>query len=194
MKIALLGDVHGNHLALRAVLAAANESGVEHLLVTGDLVGYYFWPVEAMELLAPWESRMTLVKGNHEVMLELALQDAGFLSQVDRRYGTGLRIALESLSPAQLDRLTNLPHPEAVELDGRRILLCHGAPWDLDCYIYPDADPALLEQCAAGEYEWVVQGHTHYAMHHNVRGTNIVNPGSAGQPRNRDLRLKTDPG
>ena len=36
MKLGILGDIHGNRFALRAVLSAASRHGVERLLITGD--------------------------------------------------------------------------------------------------------------------------------------------------------------
>ena len=183
MKLALLGDIHGNHLALAAVLAAARKHGVERLLITGDLVGYYFWPREVLELLAPWSS--VAVRGNHEDMLAAARSDPAYLLRVDARYGTGLRSAVEQLDAQQLDQLCALPHPLELVIDGCRILLCHGAPWDVDQYVYPDAKPELLERCAIQEFDLVVLGHTHYPMQHKIGRTLLVNPGAAGQPRNR---------
>lgn len=183
MKLALLGDIHGNHLALQAVLAAASVSGVEKLLVTGDLVGYYYAPLEVLELLRPWDRHM--VRGNHEDMLAAARSDPAYLLRVDARYGTGLRSAVEQLDAQQLDQLCALPHPLDLVIDGCRILLCHGAPWDVDQYVYPDAKPELLERCAIQEFDLVVLGHTHYPMHHKIGRTLVVNPGSVGQPRNR---------
>ena len=67
MKLGLLGDIHSNNLALQAVLAAASSSGVEKLLITGDLVGYYYAPLEVLEMLQPWDRH--IVRGNHEDML-----------------------------------------------------------------------------------------------------------------------------
>jgi putative phosphoesterase len=183
MKLALLGDVHGNHLALRAVLSAATRHGVEGLLVTGDLVGYYSWPKEVLEMLAPWS--LHVVRGNHEVMLAPARQDPGYLRRIDEKYGNGLRVALDSLVPAQLHWLENLPHPLRLELGGCQILLCHGAPWDMDCYIYPDAAVSLLERCASEGADIVILGHTHHAFQARCGRTLVVNPGSVGQPRDR---------
>lgn len=183
MRLALLGDIHGNADALHSVLAAVSLSGAESLLITGDLVGYYYAPKQVMELLQPW-SRYT-VKGNHEDMLNTARSDPEFLVQVDRRYGTGLRTAVEQLSQQQIDELCSLPHPLDCMIDGCRILLCHGAPWDEDQYIYPDAQPVLLERCAVPGFDLIVLGHTHYPMQHRVGDTLVVNPGSVGQPRNR---------
>jgi len=183
MKLGLLGDIHGNYLALQAVLAAASSSDVEKLLITGDLIGYYYAPLQVLELLQTWDGYM--VRGNHEEMLTLARSDPAFLALVDKRYGSGLRIAIEQLDTQQIDDLCNMPHPLELTIDGCKILLCHGAPWDINRYIYPDAQLALLHKCAKQEFDLVVLGHTHYPMQQMIGKTLIVNPGSVGQPRNR---------
>ena len=183
MKLALLGDIHGNYLALQAVLAAASSSGVEKLLITGDLVGYYYAPLQVLELLRSWDRHV--VRGNHEGMLNAARIDPVFLTQVDARYGTGLRTAIEQLGEQQLDELCNLPHPLELVIDDCRIMLCHGAPWDNNQYVYPDAQPELLGRCAMPEFDLVVLGHTHYPMQKKIGKMMVVNTGSVGQPRNR---------
>ena len=183
MKLALLGDIHGNHLALQVVLTAVSSSGAGKLLVTGDLVGYYFAPLKVLEMLQPWSRYV--VRGNHEDMLNSARSNPEFLNQMDASYGTGLRIALEQLSEEQIDELCSLPHPLELMIDGCRILLCHGTPWDNNQYVYPDAQQTLLERCALQEFDLIVLGHTHFPMLHLVGRTQVVNPGSVGQPRNR---------
>ncbi len=183
MRLALLGDIHGNHLALEAVLNASKKHGVERLLITGDLVGYYFWPGKVLALLAPWTR--DVVRGNHEDMLSAARSDPVFLAGVDSRYGTGLRSAIEQLGAQQLDQLCALPHPMEITANGCKILLCHGSPWDIDQYIYPDAEPELLNRCAVPGFDFVVLGHTHYPLVKNIGNSVVVNPGSVGQPRNR---------
>lgn len=183
MQVALMGDIHGNAHALKATLDAATCEGVERLLITGDLVGYYFEPMEVLSLIEPWDK--LIVRGNHEEMLALACADASRIAAIESRYGSGLRLALEVLSDAQIEMLCQLPHPLKVEIDGVRILLCHGAPWDSDQYVYPDAPRELLERCAEPEVDIVVMGHTHYPMHLEINNRILVNPGSVGQPRNR---------
>jgi putative phosphoesterase len=183
MKLALMGDIHGNIQALRTVLDAVTRENIEKLLITGDLVGYYFSPLEVVELLGEWD--VEIVRGNHEEMLKTALKDPNYLLSVDARYGTGLRVAFEQLSSEQIERLCELDHPLHLSFDGVKILLCHGSPWDFDQYIYPNAEKALLTKCAISEYDLVVMGHTHYPMQLMIGSTLIVNPGSVGQPRNR---------
>ena len=184
MRLGLLGDIHANAAALTAVLEAATKARVDALLVTGDLVGYYFSPKAVLELLQPWQKY--LVRGNHEEMLDRSRVDPDALAEVGRRYGSGVAVAIEQLSAAEVEALCSLPHPLPLELDGRKILLCHGAPHDVDCYVYPDSDLAALDAVALTEFDLVVTGHTHYPMQRTLgEKALLVNPGSVGQPRNR---------
>lgn len=183
MKVALLGDIHGNDLALSAVLTAAEAVGVEQLLITGDLVGYYFEPRNVLEQLGNWDRHV--VRGNHEEMLDAARTDPSFLASVSARYGSGLYVALEQLNERQLDEVCGLPHPLELNIGGSHVLLCHGAPWDVNQYVYPDASQDLFERCADSSFDLVVMGHTHYPMIQRMGKTLLINPGSVGQPRNR---------
>ena len=184
MKLGLLGDIHGNHRALRAVLNAAKAENVERLLITGDFVGYYFDPAKVLELLNEWD--YIAVRGNHEEMLCAVRHNPATLASVTTRYGCGTKVALEQLDSGQLDELCNLPHPLLLELDGLGVLLSHGSPWDLNRYVYPDADPSLFMRCAAEGHDLVVMGHTHHPMRKDLEKTTLVNPGSVGQPRDRN--------
>lgn len=184
MRVALLADIHGNDLALGVVLAAVRQAGIELLLVCGDIVGYYFAPERVMDMLRPWRKHM--VRGNHEDMLALAQQSPEVLARIDRQYGCGIRLALERLAAPDLAALLDLPATSDVEIDGCRLLLCHGSPWDTNQYVYPDAPAELLERCATPGYTAIVMGHTHYPMMREAKGIRLINPGSVGQPRNRN--------
>ena len=184
MRVAVIGDIHGNAPALYSVLIAAKLREVECLLINGDLIGYYFEPAQVLQLIAPWKTY--IVRGNHEDMLASARLDPQVLPEIERRYGSALEVAINSLDSAQLDMLCNLPHPLSVELDSMKILLCHGSPWDNDVYIYPDASEDMMNRCAIEGYDLVVMGHTHYPMLKTIGTTQLLNPGSVGQPRNRE--------
>lgn len=183
MKVGILGDIHGNEYALNAVLDAASAAGVDQWLNTGDVVGYYFAPGRVMEMLRQLNCRS--VRGNHEEMLCRSRDDPDYLRSVETKYGSGVRVALEQLSVQQLDEACRLPHPLSLEIDGVRILLSHGASWNIDQYVYPDSAPDLIERCVPDGFDLVVMGHTHYPMVKKIGSTVLVNPGSVGQPRNR---------
>lgn len=183
MKIGLLGDIHGNSCALRAVLESAKEQGVEQLCLTGDFVGYYYHPDEVLDLLAAWP--YYAVRGNHENMLFDAIRSPSRMLAIENKYGSGLRQAQTRLRSEQLVWLDKLPERTTVNIAGIRILLAHGAPWDGDCYLYPDSPEESWLKLASDDIDLVVLGHTHYRFQRKIGKTLIVNPGSVGQARDR---------
>tara|TARA_B100000795_G_scaffold269472_1_gene258937 strand:- start:728 stop:1426 length:699 start_codon:yes stop_codon:yes gene_type:complete len=183
MKIAILSDIHGNCFALKSVLDAVKKKGIETLLITGDFVGYYFWPVEVFNLLEGYNFRA--IRGNHDRMLEKAKADKAYRVKICQKYGSGLSIAFEQLSKEKIEWLISLPDSLEYKTPDGIILLCHGSPWDRDEYVYPDSDNESLSRYNSLGVNWIIQGHTHYPMCKKVDGVVIINPGSVGQPRNK---------
>ncbi|RED18288.1 metallophosphoesterase family protein [Pontivivens insulae] len=186
-RLAILGDIHGNADALSAVLDAAKREGVTRILNTGDLLGYYHAPRAVLAQLSGWQH--DAVRGNHEDMLAKTVGDPSETAKVIRDYGHGLSYALETVKAEVLDALLRLPVSRLLTVDGMRIRLAHGAPWDTDAYVYPDASEEILNRlCDDVERpDLIVLGHTHYQAlwSASVAGIRIVNPGSVGQPRDR---------
>ena len=180
MRLGLLGDIHGNAAALRAVLEAARAAGIDTLCLTGDFVGYYYEPDTVLALLSSWTCHA--VRGNHEDLLQAARLDpdtrAGYLA----KYGSGLEVAMRRLEPPQMEELAQLPETLTLSIGERSLLLAHGTPWDTDVYLYPDAPVALMEKVAENEVDFIVLGHTHYQFDRTVSGRLIINPGSVGHP------------
>jgi putative phosphoesterase len=183
MKVALLGDIHGNASALAAALQGAVREQASLLLLTGDFVGYYYHPEHVLRALAGWDFQA--VRGNHEDLMFAAQTDASAAETYRARYGSGIDVALAALSETELDYLRDLPVTREVQLEGRRLLLGHGAPWDTDFYIYPDAAEEVWGRLASLGYDYIVLGHTHHRYSRRVGSTLVINPGSVGQPRDR---------
>lgn len=184
MKLGLLADIHANIDALTAVLKMAKTLGVDELLVAGDMVGYYFSPKDVIDLLKTWKAHY--VRGNHEEMLIKAIQNGDELTQINKKYGSGIDLALNQLSKDELWWICSLPHPLGLDFGSCNILLSHGSPNNVDLYIYPDTLDSNLKDCLMPNYDFIVMGHTHYPMHKIIDGIHLVNPGSVGQPRNRN--------
>lgn len=178
-RVAVLSDVHGNHVALSAVLEAV-RGRVQHYLFLGDFCGYYPY---VRECLALWPEHEILgVRGNHDqVLLEVA---AGrpLPEEYRRTFGSALERALAQLSSQDTERLRALPPERMVTLKGVRLALYHGAPWDaLNARVYPDFEQ--WERFAHVAADVILLGHTHHAMVRRVGKTWIINPGSVGQAR-----------
>lgn len=181
MRVGLLSDIHGNADALTVVLSAAHTENVSRILCCGDYVGYYYAPGEVIGLLDAWDWRG--VRGNHEDMLTRWIS-GNSRAEIRAKYGSGLAKAA-ALPTGTISRIVSLPDRLELLVDGRSVLVCHGAPWAADAYVYPNAPPETWARMAEGGHDLIVHGHTHYPVVRQHGKSVIVNPGSVGQPRDR---------
>lgn len=182
LKIGLLGDVHGNCVALTAVLDAARREGIDRLILTGDFVGYYYEPALSLKLLDDWD--WMSVRGNHEEILNDWINNHR-RREIQTKHGSGHKIAANTLSSKTIARLENLPHPLETDIAGRHVMICHGSPWDISLYIYPDADTETKNRLDAISADIIIMGHAHYPFIWDLPNTKVINPGSVGQVRDR---------
>jgi putative phosphoesterase len=181
MKLAVISDIHGNYDALHKVLKKAKNEKVEHLLVLGDIVGYYYHSDKILELLSEWS--FDIIKGNHETILENLISDPLIGESIRLKYGSGHKEALTKLSRKQLDFLIGLPETKTVKFNDVSILMCHGSPWSNDFYIYPDCKNEIVIKCDSKEHDVVLIGHSHYPFAIKTGHSILINPGSVGQSR-----------
>jgi putative phosphoesterase len=174
MRLGVISDVHGNRVALDAVLDDMPD--VDRLLCAGDVVGYNPWPAECVETIR--ERGVPTVMGNHD---RAVATDTEF--RFNSMAAAGVKYAREELGAGAIEWLRSLPDRRWAVDD--RVRMVHGHPDNPDHYTYPDEfGPDLLT--AADDPELLVVGHTHI-QHHEVYGNGIVlNPGSVGQPRDED--------
>jgi putative phosphoesterase len=174
MRVGIISDIHGNSFGLAAVLADLDQQGVDCVLGAGDMVGYYPFVNEVFELIRLRE--ITWILGNHECYL------LGKLTvQPERWQSYNLNYVSRTLQDDHKEWLTQLPTLRYLDLDGARWILCHGSPWAVDEYIYPNYN--YFERFIREEADVVVMGHTHIPMIRRVGRVLLINPGSCGQPR-----------
>ena len=95
MRLAVLSDIHGNLLALEAVLTDIEARGVDAIVNLGDCVTSPLWPSETLALLDAID--MPTVRGNHDrVLATMPLADMP----------RSVRYTHDSLTADQRDRLT----------------------------------------------------------------------------------------
>ena len=159
----VLGDIHGNLEALRAVLAALDERGARALLCVGDIVGYNADADACAALLRRRSARVIL--GNHDL---IATRRLGF-----ERCANNARYALartrRTLARETADWLGTLP--ERLLVDGK-IALVHGGVRDVQLYMRTpqtvDANAALLRADFPGARVCFF-GHSHFQKVYEVR-------------------------
>jgi putative phosphoesterase len=181
MRIGILADIHGNDVALKCVLQEVHKLNIEKLLLLGDYVGYYYNVHKVLDLLQTCSNEM--IKGNHELLLEQSAGDIKKLATIREKYGSGIEVALDLLTAGQIEHLVNLPEKKELILDGIRILICHGSPWNIREYIYPDTAVGIKNKCLAAEADFVFIGHSHHSFIYEHKNKVLMNVGSVGQNR-----------
>jgi len=197
MRVLIISDIHANITAFEAVLADAGE--VEETWCLGDIIGYGPDPNECVEKVSSLPN-LTCVLGNHDVAVLGMMPLVAFNG--DAR--TSLEWQIATLSQNNVDFLRGLPHKPVIYED---VTLVHGSPrdpvWE---YILNMLSARINFQ--AFDTRWCFIGHTHLQMAfeydpptdrvllnfipagevYKLDRKGILNPGSVGQPRDRDPR------
>ena len=190
MKLAVISDIHGNLLALEAVLADIAGQSVDQTVNLGDILSGPLQPAETADLLMA--CNFTTIRGNHERQV-LDLLDQG--QHLDPLGTDGYTAG--QLTSAHVAWIRSLP--ERLELAGGDVLLCHGTPGsDLIYWMettvpgFPEAHPTGIRPATADEvfirlgdesaqaHSLVLCGHTHVPRMAQCGNLLVVNPGSVG--------------
>jgi diadenosine tetraphosphatase ApaH/serine/threonine PP2A family protein phosphatase len=200
MRYLVLSDLHSNLEALEAVLEHARGLGWGRVLVLGDIVGYGPDPNEVIETLRRLPG-MEAVRGNHD-KVAAGLEEGGTFNAAARAASEWTRRTLTAGSREFLRTLP--PGPRAF---APRRLLSHGTPVDEDLYLLEGGtarrcfDDVAFDLCFFGHSHYpgvfgLVAGRLESRPARGERaeyplppdGRYLVNPGSVGQPRDRDPR------
>ena len=183
MRIAVLADIHGNLLALEAVITDMRHFAPDLVLNLGDHVSGPLWAAETADLLISLDDWVQ-IRGNHDRQLLEFVSDA---------MGKSDRAAWEQLTSHHKTWLEALPATAIVDPD---ILLCHGTPRD-DCeYLLEDVLTGLAALAQREEIQrrcgsntgLILCGHSHVPRFIRLDGsTSIANPGSVGLPGYTDF-------
>jgi diadenosine tetraphosphatase ApaH/serine/threonine PP2A family protein phosphatase len=196
MRNLIISDIHANLTALEAVLTDAGE--FEAVWCLGDIVGYGPDPNECVARIRQLPN-LACILGNH---------DAAALGQIDPdTFNPEARQAIEwtqeVLTDSSLAFLQSLPE----RLDFEEATLAHGSPRHPVWEYLLDTQSATLNFDYFGS-QFCFVGHTHLPVIFSMNGDQtrahlyipepnstikmepraIINPGSVGQPRDRDPR------
>ena len=179
MKIGIFGDIHGNRYAFEKIYEQLKQESCDMHLFLGDVCGYYYYQNEIIDILREMPN-LNAVAGNHEVTFLAALEDEQLLKSYSKNFGRSFELLKENITTANLEFIKSLPVEFLLPADN--IAAYHGSPWKpLAEYIYPDSSLGRFDELS---FATVFLGHTHYPMDRKSVAARIINPGSAGQPRN----------
>ena len=201
LNVAILADIHGNPLALDAVLEDIQvHGGVDEYWILGDLAALGPEPLESLQRLAALP-KARFIRGNTDRYLINGEQPGPSLDKIlndpealalKMRLASSFAWTIGAVAPAGwLPWLRALPLEMRIILpDGTRVLAVHAAPGtdDGDGLRIRSSDDELREQLSGIEADLVLVGHTHIPFNRLVDGVRVVNPGSVSNPFPPDLR------
>jgi predicted phosphodiesterase len=206
VRLLLISDIHGNLEALEACLDAAPEH--DSVANLGDVVGYGASPNQVIELVR--ELAPISVRGNHDRCC-CGLEDVSHFNPVAASAAIWTR---GKLSDRNLDWLSELPGGPLRHAAWQGAQFVHGSPLGEDDYI--SSEFSASEALEVSPFHLTFFGHTHIQCAfarprrmaeslplERMKGASLaqvsrlklnpakkylVNPGSVGQPRDRDRR------
>lgn len=187
MRVAVMSDIHGFDIALRAVMAEIKRQGpFDEVVVAGDLCEVGPDPAAVIHLLR--ESDVQVIQGNTDVdIVEAArIGDAT----------PSLRYAVEQIGADGVAYLAALPFSRRISLPGgsapeRDLLVVHANPHNLLDRLDPAAsDRELREVLGDVRAGAVAFGHIHICYTRTLDETLLADVSAVGNPKDGDLRCK----
>ncbi|MBN1563631.1 MAG: metallophosphoesterase family protein [Anaerolineae bacterium] len=179
-RLALLADIHGNEVALKAVLDdIAAYTRVDQIVVAGDVVNWGPHNVAVIEHItrAGW----AVLRGNQEwYILD---QDTPRAPEMWNRY-TVARWTRQQLGSHWLNVIATWPDALALRFrDAPTLRVVHGSPNSHFEGIFPRmSDTEIAAILTNVEEETVIAAHTHLPLDRQVERWHVLNPGSVGMP------------
>ena len=198
MRALVVSDLHSNAEALRAVLNRVRRKKFDTVICLGDFVGYGAQPNQVLDTMRQLRGRKIYIRGNHDRVAS-GLDDANGFNHAAKTAALWTR---DHLSPPNRRFLRDLTHGPTL---AGGVLLCHGSPYDEDEYVFNVHHAAQV--LALYEAPFILFGHTHlpavFSIDQDrcVKGFAVrsdatvrlepnerylINPGSVGQPRDRN--------
>lgn len=180
MRVVLISDIHGNRLALEAVLRDARLESGDIVACLGDTASLGPHPREVLHMLR--ELGGPCIMGNHDA----------FLVQPDlvRQYTQvpvitqAIDWCRDQLGAEDLDFIRSFAAQLTLPLgEHHSLLLFHGSPEShMRDLLATTLDSELEASLGARRASVMAGGHTHIQLLRQHRGNWLLNPGSVGMP------------
>jgi putative phosphoesterase len=182
MKVAFLSDIHGNAVALEAVLQDLREQSTDQIVVLGDISYRGPEPKKCIELLQQLQAQV--IKGNADEWIVRGIEQGEVPDRVIEMMRLEREWSLSRLELAELQYLQQLPTEVLLSINERAIHAFHATPHSLFEMVLPNADDATIKSklISPSQSDLTIYGHIHKSYIRFVEGKMIINTGSVGLP------------
>lgn len=178
MRVALISDIHGNAVALQAVLADLEAEGPDQIICLGDVAAMGPQPLQALELVRGLDC--PVVMGNTDAWLLDPPQTPPADERGQRVFAINQWCA-EQIGSERAFLATFQPTLTLDLGDGVALLCYHGTPVSNSAIIEATTPAASLREALGACSETLLAGgHTHAQLLRRTGGQWLINPGSVG--------------
>lgn len=182
MHIAVISDMHGNCVALDAVLADLQHHPAEYIVCLGDAIQGGPQPAQVVARLR--QVACPVVMGNADAWLLTGVETGqeNIPPERHRKMQAVREWSLSCLSADDQTFIANFQPTVEVPLTASRSLLCfHGSPTSFDDVILPDTSEDQFQRyLGAYDRHILTGGHTHIQHLRRLGNSFYFNPGSVG--------------
>lgn len=187
-KILVLGDIHANYPALKAIWKYVQPERFNRIINTGDFTVYCTFPNETIQWFRERKNSVCILGNTDKRVLKIIKG-----KQLKRPKKAEKRVmyfwSSKNILPENIKYLESLPAQKDITIDTIRIGVFHGTCKDADEELFPDAPKSRFRKLAKGSpYQIHIMGHSHLPYYKVVNGVHFINPGSVGRMFDGDPR------
>ena len=187
-KILLLGDIHANYPAFKAIVKDIRPDRFDLVINTGDFTVYSTFPNETIQWFRKRKKTICIL-GNMDRRILRILKGKKLKKPKKEEKRVMYFWTSEKLLPENIKYLKSLPKQTDFSLGPIRIGVFHGTLDDPDEELFPDAPEGRLNELAKDSpYQIHIMGHSHVPYYKIVDGVHFINPGSVGRMFDGDPR------
>ena len=193
-RLAIFSDIHANLPAMEVVAEHIQQGDYDGVYCLGDLGGYASQPNEVQAVIEGMGCPTIL--GNYDEGVGFNKDNCGcnYVKPFDIQMSDiSFAWTLAHTTDENKAWLRALPKMLPLEVEGWRVLLCHGSPASTTEYLFENRSDGYLQKFTPGgihdaHADVIVFGHTHVPYHRTLEGVDFVNTGSVGRPKDADPR------
>lgn len=183
MKIAVLGDIHSNHIALETCIHHAMDQGVDEFLFLGDYISDCPYPDKTMKVVYEMEEKYCcrFIRGNREDYM------LNHRKHPEERWtyssaSGNLLYTYENLTKRDLDFYERIDIQGIYEKEGYpSFRYCHGSLTSSNELLLPENEN-LDKIMSDLDVNLLISGHTHIQETVRFGNKRLIHPGSVGLP------------
>lgn len=181
-KMLILGDIHANYPALKAIWHYVQPARFDLVINTGDSTVYGTFPNQTIKWFRKLGDKAVCILGNTDrrilrIVKGKRLKKPRMAEKRLMYYWTA-----ENLRPKNIAYLKTLPGQYDFKSGCTHLGVFHGCFGHPDKQVLPDMQDHCFHQLARdAPYNIHIMGHSHVPYYKCVDGVHFINPGSAGR-------------